>query len=136
MKIKKLNKLATEPEVVNGIILFKAVDIAVEAGRDNKVVLGYKTGLSVTMNEDEIGILIAPERAIGNSLYLAGGTQAITSSNTDELIIRYKVNTDGIPSLFEQHDVIARMIIVKKSNIDFEFDGEIEEPADTEKKGE
>ena len=128
MKITKINSIAKTPEVINGMINFEAVDVMVEAGADNKVVLGYKTGLTIEMNEDEIGILFTPERAVGNSLYQAGGPQIVVGSSTEELVVRYKVNTDAIPSLFKQEDVIARMVIVKKPTIEFEWDDISEAP--------
>jgi hypothetical protein len=128
MKITKINNLAKTPDVTNGIISFEAVDVSVEAGADNKVVLGYKTGLTIEMNEDEIGILLAPERAVGNSLYQAGGPQIVVGSSTEELVVRYKVNTDAIPSLFKQEDIIGRMIIIKKPTIEFEFEDKSEAP--------
>ena len=121
MTINKISNAAAMPEVKNGIIELKAIDIITEVGRDGRVIIGYKTGLEVLLSDGEIGFIYMPDRAAGNSLYPAAGTQVVKPGDSGELIVRYKTNTDAIPSVFDKDDVCAVLYVTKIISPDVEI---------------
>lgn len=113
IEIKKLDDKGVVPSIDSNGLNLTCMDILTEVGKDGRLILIYRTGISVAVPENHIG-LIAPIRTSPlYSMIDAAGPQIITSTYDGELIARYKVNTDSVPAIFEPGEVFARLIFIQ-----------------------
>ena len=117
LKLTKLNEKASDPKSDRNIVDLIVSDMATEVGRDGRLILVYRTGLSISMPDGFIGIIAPSHVAPIYSLDDASGLQIIEPGFTGEIVGRYKVNTTSIPSIFENGDVFARLIIIKLEDV-------------------
>ncbi len=119
IKTKNTKETAKTPSIKNGLIEMYTSDIISEIGRDGRLILRYISDVDIEIPEGHIGIIIPAERAYTLSLEVAGG-QSVVSGNVENFSVRFKTNTDSIPSIFEQGEIFARILIVENKNIDIE----------------
>ena len=110
---KIVDERAKAPVVENNSINLKCIDILTEVGKDMRMILIYRTGLSISIPDGHVGILTPVRIAPIYSLKDAAGMQVFYPGDDTEIVARYKVDTMGVPAIFEIDEVFARMVIVK-----------------------
>lgn len=113
IKIKTLESKGVVPSIeANGLNL-TCMDILTEVGKDGRLVLIYRTGISVEIPDGYIGLITPVRTSPIYSMVDAAGPQIISSAYSGELVARYKVNTDSVPAIFEPGEVFARLIFIQ-----------------------
>lgn len=112
IKIKTLESKGVVPSIeANGLNL-TCMDILTEVGKDGRLVLIYRTGISVEIPDGYIGLITPVRTSPIYSMVDAAGPQIISSTYSGELVARYKVNTDSVPAIFEPGEIFARLIFI------------------------
>lgn len=120
LDIKKINEKAVLPVLQpNGNVLdITCIDIKTGVGRDGRLILEYKTGLKINIPTGYIGMLFLADGAFINSLVLTNAVATFTSNYTDEIVARFKTNTDSVPAIYEPGEVFAKLIIVELPSLE------------------
>ncbi len=118
IKIKKLHESASVGSVASNFIGLNCFDILTEVGKDGRLVLIYRSGLSIEIPEGHIGILVPTKLAPIYSLEDAGGLQVFNAGYKGELIGRYKISTNSVPAVFEKEEEFARLMIIETAKLD------------------
>ena len=116
IKIEKLHEKA-EVNLVNNTLEFKCLDITTEVARDGRLILVYKTGTKVTVPEGVIGVLVQTDDACKYSLDMCSD-MTIYNNGDNEVIAKYKANTNSIPSIIEPGEVFAKMVFINIEKIE------------------
>lgn len=119
LELTKLDEKAIIPSIEYGIADLSVLDLLTEVGRDGRLILIYRTGLSVKIPANHIGMLIPSKLAPIYSLEDAAGIQIFHPNYEGEIIGRYKVNTTSVPSIFEQGEVFAKFMLVPMTDLTF-----------------
>lgn len=119
LELTKLDEKAIIPSIENGIADLSVMDLLTEVGRDGRLILIYRTGLSVKIPANHVGMLIPSKLSPIYSLEDAAGIQIFHPNYDGEIIGRYKVNTTSVPSIFEQGEVFAKFMLVPMTDLTF-----------------
>lgn len=119
LELTKLDEKAIIPSIENGIADLSVMDLLTEVGRDGRLILIYRTGLSVKIPANHVGMLIPSKLSPIYSLEDAAGIQIFHPNYDGEIIGRYKVNTTSVPSIFEQGEVFAKLMLVPMTDLTF-----------------
>lgn len=112
LKITRLEEKAIVPSIEQNWLNLQCYDILTEVGKDNRLVLIYRTGIAIEIPTGYIGLIVPTRLAPIYSLDDAAGVQILNQGYSGEIIARYKVNTNGVPAIFEQKEEFARLLIV------------------------
>ena len=118
LKYKILNEKASI-EVNGNIISLKSVSIEPEVGEDRRLILSYKSGIELTIEDESVGIIILPINSHMKSMEFAGGL-SIVRKGTEEVVCRFKTNTDSIPSVYEIGETFCRIVFIGEKSIELE----------------
>lgn len=131
IKIKKLNGLAKTPEINNGVMNLYSTKITTEVGEDAKLVIVYHTDLQVEIPEGYFGLIIPKEDIYRKSIGMTNSVSLYETGSEHEIVVRFKTNTDVVPSVYKEGDLFAKMILLPKyeiTNLDVvEFTPEVED---------
>lgn len=118
LNIKRNIKDAVAPELTpTNELVFSVAAMGTGAGRDNKIIIEYKAGFSVEIPEGYIGMLLPISRIFIGSLSMPSSIETFTPGWHD-VVARFKINTDAIPSVFEVKDEFVKLILIKNTTID------------------
>lgn len=113
MKIRKLSEKAKTPELLHGIIKLYSTKITTEVGEDAKLVIVYHTDLAMEIPEDHVAILMPLDDIYKKSIAQTNSISILNSKDIEnEIVIRFKTNTDVVPSVYKEGDLFAQMIIL------------------------
>ena len=127
IKIKMISDKAIRPTVENNNIKLNCIDLLTEVGRDGRLVIIYRTGISIVVPNGYIGILVPTRLAPIYSLDDAAGIQVFNEGYDGEIIGRYKVNTTSVPSIFEEGEEFAKLIFVPILDINLDIEENYED---------
>ena len=121
IKFKKILEKAVMPVRANGagynlIATDITTDIIPNRGQVNLV---YRTGLGIEIPEGYVGILYSPSDIYKTTLRMCSG-KILSGNIDDEVIVRYVNTIDVVPATYRIGDVIAKLIIVKSEDVEFE----------------
>ena len=120
IKFKKILEKAVQPVRTNGAgYNLVATDIATDVNERGQVNIVYRTGLGVEIPEGYAGIVCAPADIYKKTLRLCSG-QILSGNIDDEVMVRYMNTTDVVPAVYKDGDVIAKLIVVKTEDVEFE----------------
>ena len=120
IKFKKILEKAVQPVRTNGAgYNLVATDIATDVNERGQVNIVYRTGLGVEIPEGYAGIVCAPADIYKKTLRLCSG-QILSGNIDDEVMVRYMNTTDVVPAVYKDGDVIAKLIVVKAEDVEFE----------------
>lgn len=122
IKIKIINEKAVLPTVEANNIKLSCIDLLTEVGRDGRLVIIYRTGISITVPTGYVGVLVPTRLAPIYSLDDAAGLQIFNEGYDGEIIGRYKVNTTSVPSIFEEGEEFAKLIFVPILDINLDIE--------------
>jgi dUTPase len=113
IKINKLSEKAVSPKLVNGTYELTCTDIATFVVKDGRMVLDYRTDLSIEIPEGYVGILTPLHSIAGRSIILTDSISVLMSDeNPVEITAKFKINTDSVPVIYEPGEVFIRLIVV------------------------
>jgi len=119
LRITRIDEKATLPQIASNGNAFEltCTAIATGVGRDGRLVLEYKTGLEIDIPDGYVGMLFINDNCYSNSLVLTNSVATFLSDSPQEIVARFKTNTDSIPAIYEVGEVFAKMIIVELPTI-------------------
>ena len=86
--------------------------ITQEVDNSGKLVLVYHTDLAVEIPENHVGLLFMKSSVAKRSLMLCNCTGVVDSSFRGEIIGKFKVTTDAIPTVYQPGEAFAQLVIV------------------------
>lgn len=120
INFKKILEKAVQPVRTDGAgYNLVATDIATDINERRQVNIVYRTGLGVEIPEGYVGILYAPSNIYKTTLRMCSG-QILSGNIDDEIMVRYMNTTDVVPAIYNAGDVIAKLVIVKAEDVEFE----------------
>ena len=115
VKFKKLHDDAKIPSYAHdtdaGLDL-TAVSFTQEFDKSNKLVLVYHTGLAVEIPEGYVGLIFMRSSVSNKSISLTNAVAVIDSGYRGELILKYKITTDSLPTIYQPGEKIGQLIII------------------------
>lgn len=120
LNIKKLVENAELPVVGDhNSIEFKCNTLGTGIGKDGRLVIEYKAGLSIEIPNGFIGLLSPLDGSYINSLLMPSSIVTMTEG-WNEVVARFKINTDSVPSVFEQGEAFIKLVLVKSESFSFD----------------
>lgn len=115
VKFKKLHDDAKIPSYAHdtdaGLDL-TAVSFTQEFDKSNKLVLVYHTGLAVEIPEGHVGLIFMRSSVSNKSISLTNAVAVIDSGYRGELLLKYKITTDSLPTIYQPGEKIGQLIII------------------------
>lgn len=115
VKFKKLHEDAKIPSYAHdtdaGLDL-TAVSFTQEFDKSNKLVLVYHTGLAVEIPEGYVGLIFMRSSVSNKSISLTNAVAVIDSGYRGELLLKYKITTDSLPTIYQPGEKIGQLIII------------------------
>ena len=115
VKFKKLHDDAKIPSYAHdtdaGLDL-TAVSFTQEFDKSNKLVLVYHTGLAVEIPEGCVGLIFMRSSISNKSISLTNAVAVIDSGYRGELLLKYKITTDSLPTIYQPGEKIGQLIII------------------------
>ena len=115
VKFKKLHDDAKIPSYAHdtdaGLDL-TAVSFTQEFDKSNKLVLVYHTGLAVEIPEGYVGLIFMRSSISNKSISLTNVVAVIDSGYRGELLLKYKITTDSLPTIYQPGEKIGQLIII------------------------
>ena len=115
LRINKIDEKATLPQIASNGNAFEltCTNISTAIGRDGRLVLEYKTGLEIDVPDGYVAMLFINDNCYSNSLVLTNAVATFMSDSPQEIVAKFKTNTDSVPAIYEIGEVFAKMIIVE-----------------------
>lgn len=133
VNFKKLHADAVTPSYAHdgdaGMDL-TAVSFTQEYDRSGKLVLVYHTGIAVEIPEGYVGLLFMRSSVSKYSVSMTNAVGVIDSGYRGEIMVKMKLTTDAIPTIYQPGEKIAQLVIVPYLKAEL---NEIEELAETER---
>lgn len=133
VNFKKLTKDAVEPSYAHsddaGLDLV-ATRFTQEFDRSGKMILVYHTDLAVEIPEGYVGLLFMRSSVAERSLMMTNCVGVIDSNYRGELMAKFKLTTDALPTIYQPGEKVVQLIIIPYPTIEVEL---TEELAETER---
>lgn len=121
-KLDERAKLPTAIDNTNTVYELYSTEITTEVGEDARLVLVYHTGYSIHIPYNDYVGIITPKHDISKkSISLTDSVTVITSNNKNPITLKFKVNTDSVPSIFKPGEGFAYLTIVPVIKVNYEF---------------
>lgn len=121
-KLDERAKLPTAIDNTNTVYELYSTEITTEVGEDARLVLVYHTGYSIHIPYNDYVGIITPKHDISKkSISLTDSVTVITSNNKNPITLKFKVNTDSVPSIFKPGEGFAYLTIVPAIRTEYEF---------------
>lgn len=115
LKFKKLREDAVLPSYAHngdaGLDL-TTVGFTQEFDKSGKMVLVYHTGLAVEIPEGHVGLLFCRSSIAEKSLTMTNCVGVIDHGYTGEILIKFKITTDALPTIYKDEERIAQLIVM------------------------
>lgn len=120
-KLDERAKLPTAIDNTNTVYELYSTEITTEVGEDAKLILVYHVGYSIHIPKGYVGIITPKYDVAKKSITLTDSATIVTSNNNKPLILKFKVNTDSVPSIFKPGEGFAYLTIVPAIETEYEF---------------
>ena len=107
-----------------------ATRLTQEVDASGKLILVYHTDIAVEIPEGYVGLLFMKSSVYNRSLTLTNAVGVIDSGYRGEIIGKFKITTDAIPSVYQPGEKFAQLVIVPVALDETEF---VDELSDTER---
>lgn len=122
IKFKKLSEKATQPVRTTdsgaGYNL-TATHVSTEVNERGQLIVVYHTDLAVEIPEGYEGILRPNTSIAAKTIRMINCPCAISGKMDDELMAKFIVTTDVIPSVYKEGEVVAQLVINKIEDTEF-----------------
>ena len=115
VKFKKLHddtKIPSYAHNTDAGLDLTAVSFTQEFDKSNKLVLVYHTGLAVEIPEGYVGLIFMRSSISDKSISLTNAVAVIDSGYRGELLLKYKITTDSLPTIYQPGEKIGQLIII------------------------
>ena len=86
--------------------------ITQEVDNSGKLVLVYHTDLAVEIPEGFVGLLFMKSSVAKRSVILANAVGVVDAHYRGEIMLKYKVTTDAIPTVYQPGEACGQLVIV------------------------
>ena len=86
--------------------------ITQEVDNSGKLVLVYHTDLAVEIPEGHVGLLFMKSSVAKRSVTLANAVGVVDAHYRGEIMLKYKVTTDAIPTVYQPGEACGQLVIV------------------------
>ena len=107
-----------------------ATRLTQEVDASGKLILVYHTDIAVEIPEGYVGLLFMKSSVYNRSLTLTNAVDVIYSGYRGEIISKFKITTDAIPSVYQPGEKFAQLVIVPVALDETEF---VDELSNTER---
>ena len=101
--------------------------ITQEVDNSGKLVLVYHTDIAVEIPEYCVGLLFMKSSVSKRSLTLANAVGVIDAHYRGEIMLKYKVTTDAIPTVYQPGEACGQLVIVPIEILEPRFVDELSE---------
>ena len=101
--------------------------ITQEVDNSGKLVLVYHTDIAVEIPEGYVGMLFMKSSVAKRSLTLANAVGVCDASYRGEIMLKYKVTTDAIPTVYQPGEACGQLVIVPIEILEPQFVDELSE---------
>ena len=102
-----------------------ATRLTQEVDASGKFILVYHTDIAVEIPEGYVGLLFMKSSVYNRSLTLTNAVGVIDSGYRGEIISKFKITTDAIPSVYQPGEKFAQLVIVPVALDETEFVDEL-----------
>lgn len=130
VKFKKLKEDAVVPSYAHATdagLDLTAVSFTQEFDKSGKLVIVYHTGLSVEIPEGYMGLIFMRSSVSQKSISLTNAVGVIDSGYRGEILCKFKITTDALPTIYQPGEKIAQLIILPYPTIEPVVVEELEE---------
>jgi len=89
-----------------------ATRLTQEVDASGKLILVYHTDIAVEIPEGYVGLLFMKSSIAQRSISLCNAVGVIDSDYRGEIMSKFKITTDAIPSVYQPGDKFAQLVIV------------------------
>lgn len=86
--------------------------ITQEIDNSGKMILVYHTDIAVEIPEGYVGLLFMKSSVSKRSLTLANAVGVIDSCFRGEIMFKYKITTDAVPTIYQQGEACGQLVII------------------------
>lgn len=130
LKIKRLSDRAIMPIRAHksdaGIDL-TATNISTEVNESGQILLVYHTDIAVEIPEGYVGLLFPRSSISKKSMRLTNAVGVIDSGYRGEIMAKYQIVTDAMPSIYKEGERFAQLVIVPIPSIEITEVSELSE---------
>lgn len=101
--------------------------ITQEVDNSGKLVLVYHTDLAVEIPEGYVGLLFMKSGVAKRSISLCNAVGVIDAGYRGEIMLKYKVTTDAIPTVYQPGEACGQLLIVPIEILEPRFVDELSE---------
>ena len=95
--------------------------ITKEVDNSGKIVLVYHTDIAVEIPVGYVGLLMMKSSVSKRSVTLANAVGVIDCGYRGELMAKFKVTTDAVPTIYAEGEPFAQLLVVPVSILEPEF---------------
>ena len=104
--------LPTRAHSIDAGLDLTATRLTQEVDASGKLILVYHTDIAVEIPEGYVGLLFMKSSVYNRSLTLTNAVGVIDSCYRGEIISKFKITTDAIPSVYQPGEKFAQLVIV------------------------
>ena len=86
--------------------------ITQEIDNSGKMILVYHTDIAVEIPEGYVGLLFMKSSVSKRSITLVNAVGVIDAGYRGEIMFKYKVTTDAVPTIYQQGEACGQLVIV------------------------
>lgn len=121
IQFKKLSEDAVIPQYAHpsdaGMDLV-ATRFTQEVDEAGKVILVYHTDLACKLPDNTVGLLFMRSSVSKKSVSLTNAVGVIDEGYTGEIILKFKLTTDAVPSIYKPFEKVGQLVVVPKLALD------------------
>ena len=121
IQFKKLSEDAVIPQYAHpsdaGIDLV-ATRFTQEVDEAGKVILVYHTDLACKLPDNTVGLLFMRSSVSKKSVSLTNAVGVIDEGYTGEIMLKFKLTTDAVPSIYKPFEKVGQLVVVPKLALD------------------
>ena len=110
--VKSEGKLPTRATSASAGVDLYCTRITQEVDNSGKLILVYHTDLSVHLPEGYVGILAMKSGIAKRSLIMVNGFGSLDQDYLGEVVGKFKVTTDAIPTVYQPGEAFAQLLVV------------------------
>lgn len=125
--MKSEGKLPTRATAGDAGLDLYSTRITQEVDNSGKLVLVYHTDIAVEIPEGHVGLLFMKSGVSKRSVTLCNAVGIIDSGYRGEIMLKYKVTTDAIPTVYQPGEACGQLVIVPIEILEPQFVDELSE---------
>ena len=104
--------LPTRAHITDAGLDLYSTRITQETDNSGKMILVYHTDIAVEIPDGYVGLMFMKSSVSRRSVYACNAVGVIDSGYRGELMAKYKVSTDAIPTIYQAGEAFAQLLIV------------------------